>query len=173
MGATLAAGLWPAAIPGAGSRARTWQQGDVWGPGWRGGRFGGPGMGRGPDGQPGFMRRFAIVDDNGDDKIGADEAAAWRESVFAAMDADGNEELTMEEYMAVRMGSPEEGRNPQRQQMRQQQKQARFKPMDTDNSNTVSLAEWMAAGKTAFANADGDGDGVVTPWEFRVSRRNQ
>lgn len=140
------------------------------GMGWHMGR----GMGRnrnGEMGQRGFMRRFAIVDDNSDDRIGADEAAAWRESVFAAMDADDDNELTQDEYMAVRMGDGE-GRNPERQKLRQQQKQARFTPMDADKSGKVSKVEWMASGKAEFEAADSDKDGIVTPWEFRAHRGN-
>ena len=125
----------------------------------------------GEKGQRGFMRRFAIVDVNSDDRIGADEAAAWRESVFAAMDADDSNDLTMEEFMAVRMGKGE-GRNAERKKKKQAKKQARFKPMDKDSSGAVSIAEWMDAGKASFAKADADGDGNVTPWEFRASRKN-
>ncbi len=176
-----------------GYRGRGWGHGGNMGQGWnpnmdqsqgfppnfgqsRGfGQGFGQGMQRGwrmgMQGQRGFMRRFSIVDENSDDRIGADEAAAWRESVFAAMDADDDGELTLEEYMTVRMGN-QEGRNPQRQAMRQEQKKARFAPMDKDTSGKVSMAEFMAAGKAAFARADADGDGTVTPWEFRSHRRN-
>jgi len=117
------------------------------------------------------MQRFAIVDENNDEQIGADEAAAWRESVFAAMDTDDDNELTQEEYMAVRMGSGGK-RNAERQKMKQQQKQARFTPMDEDKSGKVSKVEWMASGKAEFEAADADKDGSVTPWEFCAHRRN-
>jgi|GEM_PF-1719404 len=126
---------------------------------------------RGQRGQRGFMQRFAIVDKNSDERIGADEAAAWRESVFVAMDADDDNELTEEEYMAVRMGHGKRG-NAERQKMKQSQKQARFAPMDEDKSGTVSKVEWMATGQAAFEAADADKDGIVTPWEFRAHRQN-
>lgn len=118
----------------------------------------------------GFMQQFGGIDANDDGRISDDEAAARREGVFAAMDADDNAELTQEEYMAVRMG-PGHGRNKARQERRQKAKLDRFKPMDTDNNGTVSKAEWMKAGHVRFAKADTDKDGVVTPWEFRSVRR--
>lgn len=120
----------------------------------------------------GVMQRFAIVDENSDERIGADEAAAWRESVFAAMDADNDNELTMDEYMTIRMGK-QEGKNPEKQAKRQAEKKARFKPMDADNSGQLSLGEFLFAGKARFEAADTDGDGIVTPWEFRANRRSQ
>lgn len=153
-------------------------QGQGWGMGGQGkswgnsgqGRGMGRGMGRG-QGQQRFMERFGSIDENSNDVIGADEAAAWRESVFAAMDADDDNELTVEEFMQIRMGGGE-GRNPQRQKMRQEQKKARFAPMDTDKSGKVSKVEFMEAGKKAFAAADGNKDGKVTPWEFRGHRHS-
>lgn len=127
----------------------------------------GPGAGQG-QGQR-FMERFGIVDANDDGRISDDEAAAQREAVFAAMDADDSADLTEVEFMTVRMG-PGEGNNEERRKARQDAKRARFAPMDADKSGTVSKAEFMAEGKARFAAADADGDGVVTPWEFRANR---
>jgi hypothetical protein len=172
---TLAAAL---AFGAAGLSANASDDDDDWrGKGWRhhmDGRYGMPGwgrMGRGPDDGPGFMMRFGVIDDNDDGRISDEEAAAQREAVFVAMDADDDGELTQEEYMEVRMG-PGEGRNEERRKARQEAKLARFKPMDSDNSGKVSKAEWMAAGKKRFEDADADKDGVVTPWEFRSQHRD-
>jgi hypothetical protein len=135
-----------------------------WGPGQ------GQGMGQGMGQGGGMMQqRFGTIDENNDGVISDDEAAAQVESVFAAMDADDNGELTMDEYMAVRMG-PGKGLNPDRQKLMQDKKQARFGAMDTDKSGTVSQAEFVAGGKARFAAADTDKDGKVTPWEFRALR---
>lgn len=132
-----------------------------------GGRGHDQGMMR-PGGMQGrFMERFSIVDANDDGRIGDDEAAAQREAVFAAMDADDSGELTEAEYMAVRMG-PGDGRDEDRRKAREEAKRARFAPMDTDKSATVSKAEFMTAGRIRFETADADKDGVVTPWEFRA-----
>ena len=136
------------------------------------------GEGRGMRGGQRFMQRFVAIDVNEDGKISDDEAAAMRESVFYAMDADDNGELTVEEYMGVRMGpgagnDDDDGENrPRRMEgKRQEAKKARFEPMDADKNGTVSQAEWMTAGLERFKAADADGDGTVTPWEFRSNHR--
>jgi len=129
------------------------------------------GWGNGPEagmmiGQ-GMMGRMAAIDSNNDGIISDDEAAAQVESVFAAMDADDDGELTMEEYMSVRMG-PGRRLNEERQKLMQDRKKARFAEMDTDKSGKVSKAEFIAGGKARFQAADADKDGKVTPWEFRA-----
>ncbi|WP_349359593.1 EF-hand domain-containing protein [Stappia sp.] len=139
-----------------------------WGQGQGQGRGMGAGMGMRGDG--GAMQRFAILDANDDGRISDDEAAAQREAVFYAMDADGDGSLTQEEYMDVRMG-PGQGRNPERMQARQEAKAARFAPMDANGDGSVSKAEWMAAGEERYRASDTNSDGVVTPWEFRAQHR--
>jgi Ca2+-binding EF-hand superfamily protein len=114
-----------------------------------------------------MMQRLTAIDANGDGVIGDDEAAAQVESVFLAMDADEDGELTEEEFMAVRMG-PGDGRNAERQKMMQERKKRRFSEMDTDKNGKVSKVEFVSAGKARFDAADTDKDGKVTPWEFRA-----
>ncbi len=123
-----------------------------------------------PQGGRHMMERFSIIDQNDDGRISDDEAAAQREFVFASMDGDDDGELTEEEFMSVFMGRGD-SRNSERVEQRQQEKQARFAPMDKDNSGKVSIAEWMAEGQERFASADTDKDGIVTPWEFRSRQR--
>ena len=124
------------------------------------------GMGMGQGGGM-MLKRFGAIDENNDGIISADEAAAQVEAVFAAMDADDDGELTMDEYMAVRMG-PGEGKNPDRMKAMQERKKARFAEMDADKSGKLSKAEFIEGGKARFAAADTDKDGKVTPWEFRA-----
>lgn len=157
-----------AAMPSASADDRGWRMHQYMERGDGPGR--GMGMGRWGDGPGGnFAGRFSIVDANDDGRISDDEAASQREAVFAAMDADDSGDLTMEEYMTVRMG-PGDGRNEERRKAREEAKKARFEPMDADKSGTVSKAEFMAEGKARFEAADADKDGVVTPWEFRAHR---
>lgn len=129
--------------------------------GWRDGP--GPGMMM-------MMGRMGAIDTNDDGIISDDEAAAQVEAVFAAMDGDDDGELTVEEYMSVRMG-PRWGYNPERQKLMQERKKARFAEMDTDKNAKVSKAEFILAGKARFEAADSDKDGKITPWEFRAQRR--
>lgn len=117
-----------------------------------------------------MMERFGAVDGNDDGVISDDEAASQVESVFLAMDGDEDDELTMEEFMSVRMG-PGAQQNEERQKARQDRKKARFADMDADKSGKVSKVEFIAAGKARFAAADSDKDGKVTPWEFRAQKR--
>jgi hypothetical protein len=149
-----------------------WSQQGWGGPdqGW--GQGSGMGWGRGSGGMMGGgmnapgRGRFTMIDENEDGVISAEEAASAVDQVFTAMDADDDASLTMDEYLAVRMGSGE-GWNPERQAARQAAKQARYSQMDVDKNGTVSKAEFIDGGKAHFDAADGDNDGKVTPWEFR------
>ncbi len=69
--------------------------------------------------------RFTMIDENEDGVISAEEAASAVDQVFTAMDTDDDAALTMDEYLAVRMGSGE-GWNPERQAARQAAKKARY-----------------------------------------------
>ncbi|MBC7311049.1 MAG: hypothetical protein H5U11_01025 [Rhizobium sp.] len=115
--------------------------------------------------------RFPIIDADDNGVVSAEEAASAAEEVFAAMDADDNAELTMEEYMLVRMG-PQDGWNKTRQAAREKEKTERFGEMDLDKNDTVSQAEFIAGAKAHFNAADGDKDGKVTPWEWRSQQWN-
>jgi Ca2+-binding EF-hand superfamily protein len=122
-------------------------------------------------GQGAMMReRFDSIDENGDGAIAVKEAAAWHDIVFVTMDADDNGALTFEEYMEVRMGAGA-GKNPERQQARQEQKAARFPEMDANGDGTLSRQEFMAGGESHLMAADSDGDGQVSFEEFRDQHR--
>lgn len=128
---------------------------------WSGARMG-PGMMYGNG-------RAAIIDQNDDGRISSEEAAGAAEDVFTAMDADDDEQITKDEYMAVRMG-PGAGWNAERQAAMQANKEARFGEMDTDKNGSVTKAEFLAGAQAHFKAADQDGDGEVNPWEYRRGR---
>lgn len=145
---------------------------DVARPGYGPGYTMGFNMGFGPRSNMGMgpMFRFQTLDQNSDGIIGDDEAAANAEGVFAAMDTDDDGEVTEDEYLAVRMG-PGDGLNKARQEAMQTRKEERFLLMDTDKNGTVSQSEFLIAAKNEFEGSDTDGDGKVTPWEFRAKRQ--
>ncbi|WP_454854600.1 hypothetical protein [Rhizobium binxianense] len=121
---------------------------------------------------PGMMRgngRAAIIDQNDDGQISSEEAAAAAEDVFTAMDADDDGQIAKDEYMAVRMG-PGWGWNMERRAAMQTNKEAHFGEMDADKNGSVTKVEFLAAAQAHFKAADQDGDGQVSPWEYRRDR---
>lgn len=138
------------------------------GPGFWGNWRGGPGMMGGGYGMHGYGRA-GIIDLNDDGRISTAEAAAAAEDVFITMDADDDDAITKDEYMAIRMG-PGAGWNPARQTEMQARKEARYAEIDADKNGTVTREEFLDAAKAHHAAADQDKDGAVSPWEHR--RRN-
>jgi hypothetical protein len=118
---------------------------------------------------PGQGMRAAIVDRNGDGLISADEAAAWHEELFAAMDADDDEVVTLDEFIAVRAKSTT-APGPQADAQRQRQS-AHYKAMDKSGDGKLTASEFLDFGAARFKQSDRDGDGKVSVWEFRAHRR--
>ena len=156
--------------------------GPGYGPGMGGGMMGpgmmGPGM-MGPGYGPGMgmmgggrmPQMFAMVDQNEDGVVSADEAAALHEAIFAILDADDDGVITQAEHEQAHAGmgyGPAQGGQAARWQQRQAE---RFQAMDENGDGQVTQAEFMAAGERRFSEADADGDGRVTVWEFRSRRR--
>jgi hypothetical protein len=143
------------------------------GPGW------GPGQGRGMMGQgmgpgwqggePPFMQRFAAIDVNQDGSVSAEETAEQADAVFASMDADGDDQVTLEEFLAVDMGMGPSVNRPGMAQRRQARREARYKSFDADGDGTHE--EFLAVHQKQFASADRNGDGRTDPFEFRMMQR--
>lgn len=152
--------------------AQGWGGGPGWGMGQGQGQGQGRGMGMGqgrgmnnPDAP--WRVRFDSLDENHDGFVSRDELRSNASGVFDAMDGNGDDQLTLEEYKSVRMGA-QRGLNPDRQAMMQSRKVARFAPMDTNRDGKVSRAEFLTAhGEAMFTQLDGDRDGRVSPVEFR------
>jgi len=136
------------------------------GPGRQGmGQGAGRGMGRADDGMPPM---FGNLDTDESGTVSLSEMLSFREGVFFAMDEDGDGSLTMEEYMAVRMGpgADPSTRGPRSAQS-QSRKEARFPDMDKNQDGRVSSEEFTAYGKESFTRSDLNHDGQLTPAEFR------
>jgi len=130
----------------------------------------GNGYGFGMMGHPGRGRSM-MMDANDDDTVSAEEAASAADEVFTAMDADDDAMLTEDEYMAMRMG-PQFGYNSERQAAIQKAKEDRLAAMDANADGSVSKEEFLNAAQAHHAAADSDGDGKVTPWEYRRQNWN-
>jgi Ca2+-binding EF-hand superfamily protein len=133
----------------------------------------GPGMG----GRQGHSAMMSNIDLNGDGVVSAAEQRQWAEKVFATMDANDDETLSREEYLAVHMGrGPGAGGNEARMQaMRQQadaRKAERFSAMDVDKNGFATRSEFLADADRNFAAKDTNNDGKLSASEFR-SWRNQ
>jgi hypothetical protein len=114
------------------------------------------GMGNGGGKGPPDNTPFQAIDTDGNGTLSKTEVTAWAEGVFGAMDSDANGKLTLEEYMAVRMGpgASGTGTGPRAAEM-QAAKAERFKTMDTNHDNAVSHDEFMANAGARFAAAGG------------------
>lgn len=133
------------------------------------GQFQGRGMGN--PAAP-WKERFQSMDADGNGELSEPEMRDHAQGVFAAMDQDTNSALTLDEYMSVRMGG-QNGFNPARQAQKQEQKQARFKPMDKNRDGAVSEGEFVAAALGRFSTADSNRDGAVSAVEFRSFHWNE
>ena len=109
-----------------------------------------------------------------DGKVTPAEFKTVRDQRFAATDADKNGGLSEDEYVgeykarleAQLAASSESAERKEEQRVRQiRQAHVRFGVLDKDKSGAISPAEYEASGKSAFAEQDGDGDGVITPGE--------
>jgi Ca2+-binding EF-hand superfamily protein len=125
----------------------------------------GQGQGRGA----GMQDRIAMLDTDGDGLIQKAELVSWRETVFLTMDADGDDALTREEYMAVQLGrgADPEARGPRYDEM-QAAKAAEFDAMDSNGDGSVPRDDFIAFVVTQFQEADANGDGALTAEEFRA-----
>lgn len=125
-----------------------------------GSAFAQQGAGAGRKGPP-ENTPFESMDSDGNGKLSLTEVNAWAEGVFGAMDSNSDSKLTMEEYMAVRMGpGASDTGNAKRQAQKQAAKADRFKVMDTDHDGMVSHDEFMAGAHARFAAAGGEKGGV-------------
>lgn len=117
---------------------------------------------------------IADYDLDKDGKVTAAEFKTVRDQRFAAMDANKDGVLTEAEYVGEYEGrltaqlaaSSETAERKEEQRVRQmRQAHVRFSVLDADKDGKMTPAEFEVSGLRAFAEQDGDGDGVVTAAE--------
>ena len=109
------------------------------------------------------QNRAARLDANADGSISRDEFLAPAIARFDRLDANNDGELSADERPEPRhQGARHEGR----QEGRHGGHRGRgLRMMDTDNSGTISRAEFDAAGAQMFARVDANNDGRITQEE--------
>jgi hypothetical protein len=126
-----------------------------------------PGLGMGMMGRG----RTMMMDLNDDGVVGAEEAASAADEVFTAMDGDDDGKLTKDEFLGAHVGT-QFGFHRERQAAMQQARQERFDAMDANSDGSVSKAEFLDVARAHHMAADADGDGRITPWEYRRQNWN-
>ena len=109
-----------------------------------------------------------------DGKVTAAEFKTIRDQRFAAMDVNKDGVVDEAEYVgeyqarltAQLATSTESAERKAEEEVRQiRQAHVRFGVLDTNKDKAMSAAEFAASGTRAFAEQDGDGDGVVSAGE--------
>ena len=124
-----------------------------------------------PHGHSAFIADYDLDKDG---KVTGEEFKTVRAQRYGATDAnkDGGVDETeyVEEYRvrleAQLAASDETAERKEEQRVRQiRQAHVRFGVLDRDKDGKISAAEYDASGQRAFAEQDGDGDGVITAGE--------
>jgi Ca2+-binding EF-hand superfamily protein len=102
---------------------------------------------------------FERIDGDKDGAVSAAEFEAARRRDFDALDANKDGRLSREEFVRPRGAGPDLVRLRER----------RFGEIDTDKSQGISWAEYLAHGKHQFSVLDRDRDGRVTRAEFEAA----
>jgi hypothetical protein len=114
-------------------------------------------------------------DQDRDGRLSRDEFNRWNDDAFGLMDADHSNGLSLQEFLAARLGpGPASGSAKQRQQMQelvQARKTERFRLMDGDGNGVLTHAEYMKFGELNYLDADTNDDGKLTFKEMQQFHR--
>jgi Ca2+-binding EF-hand superfamily protein len=111
--------------------------------------------------------QFAAMDENQDGKVSAVEHDAAHDEKFSMFDGDDSGAISLEEFIAVRMGpGPREGGQHKHQDKMMQKKKNKFAKIDTDKDGQVTKTEFSVFAANMFTKADTDGDGYMSQGEF-------
>jgi Skp family chaperone for outer membrane proteins len=128
-----------------------------------------------PHGQSEFVRDY---DTSKDGVVTLDEYNAIRKARLKSMDANADGKIDEAEYvaeysarleteLAASTDTDEDKKVTRRRQI--DQAHVRFGVLDKDKDKDLTVAEFHASGARAFAEHDGDGDGVVKAGEPKKS----
>jgi Ca2+-binding EF-hand superfamily protein len=110
------------------------------------------------------QERFDRFDEDGDGKLSVSEAPRFLLERFEVVDADGDGVVTAKEMAAAeaqRSTRPKGGQGPH------------VLAMDLNEDGKITAADFKIQQAAWFAQADSNGDGVLTPEEVRVGRSGQ
>lgn len=129
-----------------------------------------------PHGQSAFVQDY---DTDKDGVVTRAEFDALRASRLKAMDTNGDGKVSEAEYvgeyvarldaeLAASTASAEDKAKTREGQIKQAH--VRFNVLDKDKDGDLTVAEFAASGARAFAEHDGDGDGVVKAGEAKKTK---
>lgn len=108
------------------------------------------------------------IDADSDGIVSASEASQHASAGFSLFDSDGDGAISEDEYLDKAASPMSRGRrNLERLFVN---RIARFKDMDSDSDESVTLAEFMAKAQASYTAADTNGDGTITVWEYRAQQ---
>lgn len=120
--------------------------------------------------RPPYRQRFAAVDTNQDGVVSAGEAAERAADIFAALDIDEDQTVTVEEYVAFDTGVPLLSDRPNAEERRRARRETRFQQLDQNGDRSLGREEYITEQKERFAGSDTDGDGKIDPFELHAVR---
>lgn len=107
--------------------------------------------------QQGPRAGFAEADVNNDARLSRLEFDAVRESLFARIDANDDDRLTLQELRNLRPdNAPRARQRPDRDQI------SKLRAIDRNNNRAIDIGEFRALGDQRFATLDRNRDGFIT-----------
>lgn len=111
--------------------------------------------------EAGSEAQFRGIDRDGDNKINAAEAAAYRDRLMITYDENGDGTVTVEEWISVRkLRSAVSPETPV-------ETPKGFTAIDLSGDGAISKAEMTAYGQNRFQSLDADKNGAISADEYR------
>jgi Ca2+-binding EF-hand superfamily protein len=114
-----------------------------------------------PAGASAGMRDFNAIDSNKDGRVSTSEHETFSKAVFARIDTNRDDKITVEEVNAA--AGIISGHNANAQQLNAAY---RIRRHDTNGDGVISKTEFLAAAVARFRAMDADSNGELTQQEF-------